>query len=600
MAGALVTAEWLTRVLQASPACRGPPRTVESISVAPLPNVGKTGAQLLRVAIQYAIAAPSEGEGEGEGSDAAHSRASVDGNGHPASVVVKLAERAGLQPHQAWLRTQDLHEVDFYKAVLCSHAAQAHGVQSSRELQLPAVYHAAIDTVDAHGEAQTCRQRMVLVLQDLSVVHNSGEELCGVLRTVPAGAQKAAALCRSLVRMLARFHCGDGLAAEAAAACMTAEPSRPADFLLSTCFKIGPDHEAAKAVLAQVHVDEILARRATTGCMLAVEWAATGVAAEDRAAFEVALAQATPGLRQPEVLSTLRAVARCWATYRQDPEGAAARCWARMDVGKPAGCRGVQRLHGDFHPGNLLFSTAMLESILLGELPYVTENAPAARAEDGPFSGGGSPALIDFQHCGMGPVAAELLYFFFHARTMWALPSSALPALLADYVSTWAETERGRGTESKSRNPSVVEAPLVADLVEEMLAIAVEWTASFLVDDAWDHRIGAANTKRTMQRHTIQPVIAAAISTAVVSTGTGCGETERDSDDSREVVALETARIHFEMSDAASPGLGQAASGCLTWAWRQSAMLQMTSDLLHRSWAANGTPLARTLTSGLS
>ena len=192
---------------------------------------------------------------------------------------------------------------------------------------------------------------------------------------------------------------------------------------------------------ASGHVEALLAQRAATGSMLHCHWPANACpppTAADQAVFKLALAHATPCLGRPEVLATLRAVAAGRGAARAGWPG-----WAGLRAERTV-------VHGDFHPGNLLFAAEWIEPGLIGQ-----------PGDSGLGWADVAAVVLDFQHCGVGPAAAELLYFFVHARTMWNLPTSALPMLLTSYVVAASTIgEQGELT--------------VPGLMEEMLAIAVQ------------------------------------------------------------------------------------------------------------------------------
>eukprot|EP01051_Picozoa_sp_SAG22_P013059 SAG22_NODE_1422_length_4464_cov_3.424742_3_plen_636_part_00 len=604
-----LTAEWLTARLKASPRtsrCLGG-RVVRRLSLAPLPNRGgRTGALLLRAEVVYSES-PRPAAAPGGGAEA-YDPGRQPATPPPGSFVIKVAEHRG---RGGWAQTQDLNEVAYYRAAVAAEAAAHNSVSEPegrprddhRPLPLPCVYCAEVDEVSGEGG----QLRTVVVMDDLSERYHSGEALCGALRAVPDGCSKAAILCCGLVARLARFHHGAGQGGCRAAVAAAAEAggrSAVAEFLLSGCFKVGAGHDRHKAALSagSAHVEALLRRRRATGSMLAVIWPpGQPAAACDRQAFAVALGQATPALGKSEVLATLRAVAkgrqscRAWMAEQaaRDPEAAAA------------------PLHGDFHPGNIMFDKSQIETWLAsGE--QQTQPPWTARF-------GRPPVFVDFQHCGAGPPAAELLYFFVHAKTMWALPTSALPAVLAAYVTANSEAKAEAGStavgtcspssscsqqQEQQEQEQQEQQQQQQQLAEQMLAILVEWVAAFLVDDTHDERRNVETARGsdhprmrppsgvTPQSYTIrlpkETVADGAAATAAPpprpepsSKSTTRSPTNTGGGGGGGVVQLLPAKVNFEFSTAAPGWLASAASGCLRWAWQQNAMLQLASDLLH-------------------
>jgi hypothetical protein len=327
--------------------------------------------------------------------------------------------------------------------------------------------------------------------------------------------------------------------------------------------------------------------------MLAVRWPAP-LPAQDHAAFAVALAQATPALAEPEVLATLRAV-----EARRPAAPSATALWRRLQ-----GRQAV--LHGDFHPGNLLYEAGPLFAALGVELqddddrgegqeageevgeeallaialarppvlapPVLAPSAlgsarapgpePTPEEADGGEAGRMAACTLDFQHWGRGAVAFELAYFVCHARALWALPAAAIPAVLGAYLGAAG----GPGT--------------VLELLEELLAVMVEWTASFLADDTFESRPGKPNPAPSPQAMAVKPA---------APTG---DEVEDGAQDGR--LAPPLPHVLTTLWGAPRELLGGARHS-LVWAWHQSAMLQLASDLLHREWGARESALGRRL-----
>ena len=198
--GHWLTAKWLNRVLQASPACRhltaadGQQCTVAAVELTKLLE-GKTGALLLKAELRYSTAVSSRRNADGvsDAEQGGQQRPTV--LGLPGSVVVKLAERRLDDPRTEWLRSQDLNELAYYQSVAGRTGAGSGDGRGG--LRLPLVYHAASKTTagggSTEGSGDGCEQvgrrwqQVVLVLEDFSQSHVSGAELCGAVQAAPSG-----------------------------------------------------------------------------------------------------------------------------------------------------------------------------------------------------------------------------------------------------------------------------------------------------------------------------------------------------------------------------------------------------------------------------
>ena len=123
-----------------------------------------------------------------------------------------------------------------------------------------------------------------------------------------------------------------------------------ASFLTSVCFRCGSGHDAHKSILSGStnFVDLLQARQRQTGSILRISfesWVTPPTIAQE-SQFCVALADATPALRDNDVMSMLRAVERGYGSMAT--ASAATDTWKRMSNSHNA------LVHGDFHPGNLM------------------------------------------------------------------------------------------------------------------------------------------------------------------------------------------------------------------------------------------------------
>lgn len=143
--------------------------------------------------------------------------------------------------------------------------------------------------------------------------------------------------------------------------------------------------------------------------------------------------------------------------------------------------------------GNLMFPSG---SAWADPDPRSTGEAEDAAA-DGVENGGGEfrarladgLRVIDFQHFGVAPVAFEVLYFILHCLPMWSLDRDQIPWLLQGYVDMLVSSSASSDGDSPGRHPvNTLTSVTVEALMEEMLAIVVEYYAAFLADDCYDSR----------------------------------------------------------------------------------------------------------------
>ena len=91
--------------------------------------------------------------------------------------------------------------------------------------------------------------------------------------------------------------------------------------------------------------------------------------------------------------------------------------------------------------------------------------------------------VIDFQHWGLAPVSFELLYFILHCLSMWGIERDHIPWLVQTYVDA---LKSSGSVLACTRNDLAGSLVSVEALMEEMLAIVVEYYASFLTDDGFN------------------------------------------------------------------------------------------------------------------
>jgi hypothetical protein len=98
---------------------------------------------------------------------------------------------------------------------------------------------------------------------------------------------------------------------------------------------------------------------------------------------------------------------------------------------------------------------------------------------------GDALSVIDFQHWGLAPASFELLYFILHCLSMWGIERDHIPWLVQTYVDALTSSARVLAC---TQNDPAGSSVSVEALMEEMLAIVVEYYASFLTDDGFDCR----------------------------------------------------------------------------------------------------------------
>lgn len=569
--GEILTPAFLTRALRTEPnadASLGPSGAVIGLAIEPCGKRGKTGSHLLRVVPEYAQL-PAATVDRGDGGCATPAP--------PSSLLVKVAARRldpGGSSRNSWMAEQDAREVSFYR-------------EHSHRIRLPVQYYAhtqwPMDGGDLAGKAQSCVS--LIVMEDLGFTHHSGEDAVAPLfyGCGPASAQEMSIVA---LREMARLHAGTWVGVVGA----TDEfGQREADFMVSTCFRVGAGHDLRKAARlvrpsCNKHAalyEALLLRQLRTGSMLQVEWSDPHavLSGTDRATFMLALAQAAPNLcsssRSTNVASMLRVVEErrgCGNTATTWSPAAAA-VWSRMRTQHTALC------HGDFHPGNLMFPQSSAWSNPSGDCSTKDDAHLAQLAE--------ALRVIDFQHWGLAPVPFELLYFILHCLSIWGIERDQIPWLVQTYVDALATSASGAG-------PDLPVASLsVEALMEEMLAILVECYASFLADDCFDCREPladplAGSRSPGLQTLTVRAVLntdaAALPDSGVETTGAGC-VTEA-------TASVGMVRVKWSFSSDAS---ARSCSEALTRAAQLDSLLDLGADLLYASWGAKDSELGMSI-----
>ena len=228
----------------------------------------------------------------------------------------------------------------------------------------------------------------------------------------------------------------------------------------------------------------------------------------------------------------------------ESPAGspAAVATWSRMTSQHCALC------HGDFHPGNLMFPSGNAWA----------DAQPGVDIADG-------LRVIDFQHWGWAPVSFELLYFIVHVLPMWALERERIPWLLQVYV------DELLAAIPDGNRPQAAATVTVEALLEEMLAIIVEFYASFLVDDSYDCR----------QKGPCTPLQTLSVSAADPQATAGDAEEEA-------TATAGMARVKWSFSSAA---VAKSFSAVLTHASQLDGLLDLGAGLLFSQWGARQSDL---------